>query len=119
MSATPKTADAARMVSLAEEDAVKEILAATVLDLWKVVNNLTRLRLLEKARFNEVPQQYPAHLPVEACHLCGASGGELCAGVHEQIPDTRERFDNTSRLEWFRHVPGLHLRITTPRRAGV
>jgi hypothetical protein len=60
--------------------------------------------LLKKARFNEVLQQCSAHLPVEACHLRGASGGEPCAGVHEQIPDTRERFFDTSRLEWLRHV---------------
>ena len=51
MSSTPKSADAARMVSLAEEDAVKEILAATVLDLWKVVNNLTRLRPSTRERY--------------------------------------------------------------------
>jgi hypothetical protein len=31
-------------VSLADEEGVKEILAETVLDLWRVVNNLTRLR---------------------------------------------------------------------------
>ena len=51
MSSTPKSADAARSVSLAEEDAVKEILAATVLDLWKVVNNLTRLRPSKRERY--------------------------------------------------------------------
>ena len=37
MSSTPNQADAARLVSLADEEAVKEILGATVLDLWKVV----------------------------------------------------------------------------------
>jgi uncharacterized protein (TIGR00730 family) len=31
-------------VSLADEDAVKAVLAKSVLDLWQVVNNLTRLR---------------------------------------------------------------------------
>jgi hypothetical protein len=59
---------------------------------------------LEKACFNEVLQQYPAYLPVEACHLRGVGGGELCARVHEQSPDTHERFFDTSRLEWLRHV---------------
>ena len=34
-----------------KEDAVKEILAATVLDLWKVVNNLTRLRPTKRERY--------------------------------------------------------------------
>jgi hypothetical protein len=40
MSSEPQGADGARLVSLANEEAVKEILATTVLDLWKVVNNL-------------------------------------------------------------------------------
>ena len=44
MSSKPNPTDAARLVSLTDEEAVKEILGATVLDLWKVVNNLTRLR---------------------------------------------------------------------------
>ena len=37
-------ANDARHVSLADEEAVKQVLATTVLDLWKVVNRLTRLR---------------------------------------------------------------------------
>ena len=44
MSNAAKGSDAARIVSLADEEAVKEILASTLLDLWKVVNKLTRLR---------------------------------------------------------------------------
>ena len=44
-------ANAARMVSLADEEAVREILVATVLDLWKVVNNLTRLRPSKRGRY--------------------------------------------------------------------
>jgi uncharacterized protein (TIGR00730 family) len=39
------------MVSLADEDAVKEVLASTVLDLWKAVNNLTRLRPSRRERY--------------------------------------------------------------------
>ena len=46
-----KTQDGRRLVSLADEEAVKEILAATVLDLWKVVNNLTRLRPSKRERY--------------------------------------------------------------------
>ena len=34
----PHTASAARLVSLADEEAVKDILTTTVLDLWKVVS---------------------------------------------------------------------------------
>jgi uncharacterized protein (TIGR00730 family) len=51
MSSESKAANAARLVSLADEEGVKEILAATVLDLWKVVNNLTRLRPSKHERY--------------------------------------------------------------------
>lgn len=34
----------AGLIGLGDEDAVKEVLVDTVLDLWKIVNNLTRLR---------------------------------------------------------------------------
>ena len=51
MSSERKTANAARLVSLADEEGVKDILAATVLDLWKVVNNLTRLRPSRHERY--------------------------------------------------------------------
>ena len=36
--------DRSHLVSLADEEAVKEILSTTVLNLWEVVNDLTRLR---------------------------------------------------------------------------
>jgi hypothetical protein len=51
MSSKPNPTDAARLVSLTDEEAVKEILGATVLDLWKVVNNLTRLRPSKRERY--------------------------------------------------------------------
>jgi hypothetical protein len=51
MSTTPNESNAARLVSLSDEEAVKEILAKTVLDLWKVVNNLTRLRPSTRERY--------------------------------------------------------------------
>jgi uncharacterized protein (TIGR00730 family) len=51
MSDKPKAADSARHVSLNDEEAVREILSATVLDLWKVVNNLTRLRPSKRERY--------------------------------------------------------------------
>ena len=41
MSSATKGPDGTRLVSLSDEEAVKDILAGTVLDLWKVVNNLT------------------------------------------------------------------------------
>jgi uncharacterized protein (TIGR00730 family) len=44
-------ASAARIVRLSDEEAVREILATSVLDLWKVVNNLTRLRPTKHERY--------------------------------------------------------------------
>ena len=40
-----------RHVSLSDEDAVKEIVEAAVLDLWKAVNTLTRLRPSKRDRY--------------------------------------------------------------------
>src|SRR5262245_60203086 len=51
MSTSLPQSDKARQVSLSDEKAVQEILAATVLDLWKVVNNLTRLRPSKRERY--------------------------------------------------------------------
>ena len=51
MSHAPNEPDETHLVSLADEQRVKEILAATVLDLWKVVNNLTRLRPSRRERY--------------------------------------------------------------------
>ena len=51
MASAPQNSDDSRSVSLADEAAVKEILAATVLDLWRVVNTLTRLRPSKRERY--------------------------------------------------------------------
>jgi uncharacterized protein (TIGR00730 family) len=51
MPSAPKRPNVARHVSLADEEAVKEIVGTTILDLWKVVNNLTRLRPLKRERY--------------------------------------------------------------------
>ena len=51
MSGTPNASEKARAVSLTDEEAVKEILAASVLDLGKVVNNLTRLKPSRRERY--------------------------------------------------------------------
>ena len=40
-----------RLVSLADEEAVKEILSATVMGLWEIVNNLTRRRPSRRERY--------------------------------------------------------------------
>jgi hypothetical protein len=39
------------MVSLADEEGVKEILGSTVMSLWEIVNNLTRLRPVRRERY--------------------------------------------------------------------
>jgi uncharacterized protein (TIGR00730 family) len=51
MSNAAKEPERERLVSLADEEAVREILASTVLNLWKVVNNLTRLRPSKRERY--------------------------------------------------------------------
>ena len=43
--------DQARVVSLADEEAVKQILVDSVFGLWEVVNNLTRLRPSKRDRY--------------------------------------------------------------------
>jgi uncharacterized protein (TIGR00730 family) len=49
--AATKNTEPAGLVSLADEERVKEILATTVLDLWKAVNTLTRLRPSRRERY--------------------------------------------------------------------
>jgi uncharacterized protein (TIGR00730 family) len=44
-------AHSANVVTLDDEDAVRAIVTASVLDLWKVVNNLTRLRPSKRERY--------------------------------------------------------------------
>ena len=51
MSSVSPGPDAARFISLADEDAVRDLLKSTVLDLWKVVNTLTRLRPSKHERY--------------------------------------------------------------------
>jgi uncharacterized protein (TIGR00730 family) len=51
MSSERSRLDEARLVSLADEDAVKAILSNTILSLWKVVNDLTRLRPSKRDRY--------------------------------------------------------------------
>ena len=46
-----ETGDAAGTVSLADEEQVKEVLVDSVMGLWEVVNNLTRLRPSRKERY--------------------------------------------------------------------
>jgi uncharacterized protein (TIGR00730 family) len=45
------SANESSTVSLADEEAVKQILVDTVFNLWEIVNNLTRLRPSQKGRY--------------------------------------------------------------------
>jgi uncharacterized protein (TIGR00730 family) len=51
MSNDPKGPGKTRAVSLADEEGVKEILRSTILGLWGLVNNLTRLRPSRRERY--------------------------------------------------------------------
>src|SRR5262245_25382346 len=51
MASVPAGSEGSHVVSLSDEEAVKEILRTTVLDLWKVVNTLTRLRPSKQERY--------------------------------------------------------------------
>ncbi len=51
MSLGPKVEDRSGIVSLANEEAAKEILVRAVFGLWDVVNDLTRLRPSKHERY--------------------------------------------------------------------
>jgi uncharacterized protein (TIGR00730 family) len=51
MSKMPHDRDRSQLVSLADEEAVKEILSTTIQGLWDVVNNLARLRPSRRDRY--------------------------------------------------------------------
>ena len=51
MSIASQPPEASRLISLSDEHAVQELLKGTVLDLWKVVNALTRLRPSKRERY--------------------------------------------------------------------
>ena len=51
MSATPTTNTRTNVVSIADEEAVKKVLVDSVLGLWDVVNNLTRVRPTKHDRY--------------------------------------------------------------------
>jgi len=51
MSTSQTSAQSTAIVSLADEEAVKQILVSTVFGLWDIVNNLTRLRPSKRDRY--------------------------------------------------------------------
>src|SRR5262249_16561524 len=51
MAKAPKPPDLTGIVTLADEEAVKEILSTSIMGLWEVVNTLTRLRPSKRERY--------------------------------------------------------------------
>lgn len=51
MNAPASSSDPARAVSLGDEEGVKQVLVDTVLGLWEIVNNLTRLKPSQRDRY--------------------------------------------------------------------
>jgi len=51
MTGTPHLTENQTIVSLADEDAVKQVLATSIMGLWQVVNTLTRLRPSKRDRY--------------------------------------------------------------------
>src|SRR3954465_357104 len=51
MAADQDPAKASQLVSLADEEGVKQVLVSTVYGLWEIVNNLTRLRPSKRDRY--------------------------------------------------------------------
>ena len=92
MSSEQKAANAARIVSLAEEDAVRQILAAAVLDLWKVVNNLTRLRPSRRERYRVAIFGSARANPGTYCDRC--SYRDLCPASKEERYEPVEYYED-------------------------
>src|SRR5262245_62143646 len=79
--AVPK--DESGTVSLADEDAVKDILVNTVFGLWDIVNNLTRLRPSKHERyrvtiFGSARAKPGTYVYDEVKHLAAALAGMGC-----------------------------------------
>jgi uncharacterized protein (TIGR00730 family) len=88
MSSHVKGDDGARLVSLTDEEAVRQILEKTVLDLWKVVNNLTRLRPSKRERYRVAifgsaraqPGTFVYDEVKRVAHAVGAMGCDIVTG---------------------------------------
>jgi hypothetical protein len=73
MSASENTPQRTNAVSLGDEEAVKKVLLDSVLGLWDVVNNLTRLQPTKRDRYRVTifgsarakPEQLPMTRPSE------------------------------------------------------
>ncbi|MCL4222482.1 MAG: hypothetical protein KJZ65_14065 [Phycisphaerales bacterium] len=106
-----------RNVSLAEEDAVEEIVAATVMNLWEAVDTLTRLRPSRHERYrvaifgsgrarpgtfayNEVKRAAVA-LTEMGCDIVTGGGPGLMQAANEGAASVGNR----------QHSPGIHVEL--------
>jgi uncharacterized protein (TIGR00730 family) len=104
-------ADGPGIVSLADEDAVKQILVDSVLSLWDVVNELTRLRPSKKGRYRvtifgsarlnpgsfgyEETRRCAAKLARMGCDIVTGGGPGLMQAANEGAASLRGRAKST------------------------
>jgi hypothetical protein len=88
MSSERSRLDEARLVSLADEDAVKAILSNTILSLWKVVNDLTRLRPSKRDRYRVAifgsARARPGTFPYEEVKRAAAAFASMGCDLHKK-----------------------------------
>src|SRR5436305_12905128 len=96
-----------QMVSLADEEGVKDILVRTVFSLWDIVNNLTRLRPSRRDRYRvtifgsararpgtfayEEVKRVAAALAALGCDILTGGGPGLMQAANEGAADAPDR----------------------------
>jgi uncharacterized protein (TIGR00730 family) len=107
MSTIDSMAQKSDLISLADEEAVKQVLVNSVLGLWDVVNNLTRLRPSKKDRYRvtifgsarvkagtfgyEETKQVAAALAEMGCDIITGGGPGLMQAANEGAASTPAR----------------------------
>jgi hypothetical protein len=128
-SSKPNPTDTARLVSPADEEAVKDIFSATVLDLWKVVNNLTRLRPSKPERYRvaifgsarATPGTYVYDEVKRAAAVFAAIGCDIVTGGGPGLMQAANEGEGSQRARVARHPRRAAVRAgcESVRRAGV
>ena len=106
MSATDTTLHRTNAVSLADEDATKKVLVDSVLGLWDVVNNLTRLQPSRRDRYRvtifgsarakpgtiayEETKRAAKELALMGCDIITGGGPGLMQAANEGVTDAGE-----------------------------
>src|SRR5436190_5816415 len=114
MSDNVAAAAKAAEISLANEDAVKEVLVSTVLSLWDVVNNLTRLRPSRRGRYRvtifgsaraapgsppyEATKRAAAALAAMGCDIITGGGPGLMQAANEGAAAAPDRVQSVGRV---------------------